>query len=324
MRVEEDFGSRIRTALQKECSNISASEGLKSRIDEEICKKQEENSMKHLSVKKMCIGVAAACLLVSGITVFAGGASYFVSSSGIDPEYTDYQDISKAEKELGYAVDSVERFVNGYVFDGVSVESIDAYTEETGKIYSIPTLDVRYRKDGNLIELSANRKIENGMDGTEEKQPDAVRTCGDIILRYDEYTDKIVPDSYELTEEDKTNEQRDDYNIIYRSVSVTQEEADGTKSEQIITDGENAETTEADEVKQGSYVISEDGTVTANTHGTQDNEQYVILGAFDICIRQRIVVSWEKDGIAYQLTGNDLGMSAEEMLDMAEEILRAE
>ncbi len=69
MRAEEDFGSRIRTALQKECSDISASEGLKSRIDEVISKKQEENSMKHMSAKKMCIGVAAACLLISGITV---------------------------------------------------------------------------------------------------------------------------------------------------------------------------------------------------------------------------------------------------------------
>ena len=324
MRAEEDFSSRIRTALQKECSNISASEGLKSRIDETICKKQEENSMKHLSAKKICISVAAACLLVSGITVFAGGASYFVSSSGMEPEYTDYQDMSKAEKELGYAVDSVERFANGYVFDGVSVESIDSYTQETGKTYSIPALDVRYRKDGNLIDLRANKKVENGMDGTEVKQPDVVRTCGDTTLRYDEYTDKIVPASYELTQEDMINEQRDDYNIVYMSVAVTQEEADGTKSEQIITDGENAEVTDTDEVKQGSYVISEDGTVTVTTHDMQNNEQYVITDEFDICIRQRMVVSWEKDGIAYQLTGNDLGMSAEEMLDMAEEILKAE
>ena len=201
MRAEEDFGSRIRTALQKECSDISASEGLKSRIDEVISKKQEENSMKHMSAKKMCIGVAAACLLISGITVFAGGASYFVSSSGFEPQYTDYQDMLKAEQKLGYAVDSVEQFANGYVFDGVSVESIDAYTEETGKTYSVPMIDVRYRKEGKVIDLSANKKAENVVDGMTSKEPDAVRTCGDITLRCDEYTDKMVPDSYELTEE---------------------------------------------------------------------------------------------------------------------------
>ena len=319
MRAEEDFGSRIRTALQKECSDISASEGLKSRIDEVISKKQEENSMKHMSAKKMCIGVAPACLLISGITVFAGGASYFVSSSGFEPQYTDYQDMLKAEQKLGYAVDSVEQFANGYVFDGVSVESIDAYTEETGKTYSVPMIDVRYRKEGKVIDLSANKKAENVVDGMTSKEPDAVRTCGDITLRCDEYTDKMVPDSYELTEEDKINEQRDDYNIIYKSVTVVQE--DGTMSEQTVAGGKDAETMGAEEIKQGSYIVSQDGTVTATIDDTQD---YVITGADDICIRQRLVVSWEKDGIAYYLSGSDLGMSAEEMLDMAEEILKAE
>lgn len=319
MRAEEDFGSRIRTALQKECSDISVSEGLKSRIDEVISKKQEENSMKHLSAKKMCIGVAAACLLISGITVFAGGASYFVSSSGFEPQYTDYQDMSKVEQKLGYAVDSVEQFANGYVFDGVSVESIDAYTEETGKTYSVPMIDIRYRKDGKVIDLSANKKAESVVDGMTSKEPDAVRTCGDITLRCDEYTDKMVPDSYELTEEDKINEQRDDYNIIYRSVTVVQE--DGTMSEQTVEGGKDAETMGAEEIKQGSYIVSQDGTVTATIDDTQD---YVITGADDICIRQRLVVSWEKDGIAYYLSGSDLGMNAEEMLDMAEEILKAE
>lgn len=322
MRAEEDLGSHIRTALQKECSDISASEGLKSRIDEVIGKKQEENSMKHLSAKKMCIGVAAACLLVSGITVFAGGASYFVSCSGFEPQYTDYQDMSKAEQKLGYTVDSVEQFANGFVFDGVSVESIDAYTEETGKTFSVPMIDVRYRKDGKVIDLSANEKVGSVVDGMTSKEPDAVRTCGNITLRCDEYTDKVVPDSYELTEEDQVNEQRDDYNILYKSVTVTQE--DGTVSEQTAADGRDAETMGAEEVKRGSYIVSQDGTVTATARGTQGDADYVITGADDICISRRLVASWEKDGIVYNLSGNDLDMSAEEMLDMAEEILAAE
>ncbi len=320
MRVEEAFGSRIRTALRKECSDISASEGLKSRIDETICKKKEENSMKHLSVKKLCVGVAAACLLVSGVTVFAGGASYFVSSSAMEPEYTDYQDMSKVEKKMGYAVDSVERFTNGYVFEGASVESIDAYTEETGKTYSIPVLDVRYRKDGKGIDLTANQKTEESMEGVTSKEPDAVRTCGDITLRCDEYTDKIVPDSYELTEEDKINEQRDDYNIVYVSVTALPE-TEGVLSEQTVTDGKTAQEAGSEEVKRGSYIVSQDGTVSLEEHGTQAQEEYEISGADEIRIRLRMVVSWEKDGIAYHLSGSDLGMSAEEMLDMAEEIV---
>lgn len=265
--------------------------------------------MKHMSVKRLCIGVAAACLLVSGITVFAGGAAYFVAGSSMEPEYTEYQDIEKAQKKLGYAVDSVEQFSNGYSFNGMSVETIGAYTEESGKMYSIPAFSIRYQKDGKKIDLNVNEKTG---DDIPSKEPNATRMCGDIALRYDEYTDKIVPDSYELTEEDKVNEQRDDYNIVYLSVTVNQEE----------TDGDNADAMDSDDVKRGSYVISEDGSVTLTTHGMQDNDSYVISGAYDeVCIQRRMVVSWEKDGKSYNLTGTDQDMSAEEMLDMAEEIL---
>ncbi|MBD5513335.1 MAG: hypothetical protein HDR06_01445 [Lachnospiraceae bacterium] len=322
MRAVQDFDSSIRTALVKECDGISASEELKSRIDETIRKRQEENSMKHMSAKKLCISIAAACLLVSGITVFAGGASYFVSGSSMGVEYTDYQDMGKAQKKLGYAVDSVEQFANGYSFYGANVESITAYSEENGALYSVPMMNIRYRKDEKKIDLNISEKTG---DNIPSKEPNATRICGDIALRYDEYTDKIVPDSYELTEEDKINEQRDDYNIVYMSVTVNQEETDGTKSEETVTGMDDINMSDSDDVKKGSYVISEDGSVTLTTHGTQDNDNYVISGTYDeVCIQHRMVVSWEKDGKSYNMTGTDLDMSAEEMLDMAEEILTAE
>ena len=318
MRTEQDFSSRIRTALEKECDGISASEELKCRIDETIRQRQEENSMKHMSAKKFCISIAAACLLVSGITVFAGGASYFVSGSNMGVEYTDYQDMGKAQKKLGYAVDSVEQFANGYTFYGANVESVTAYTEENGALYSVPMMNIRYRKDEKKIDLNINEKTG---DDISSKEPNATRMCGDIALRYDEYTDKIVPDSYELTEEDKINEQRDDYNIVYMSVTVNQKEPDETKSEETVTDS----MTDSDDVKKGSYVVSEDGSVTLTTHGTQDNADYAIVSTYDeVCIQHRMVVSWEKDGKSYNMTGVDLDMSAEEMLDMAEEILTVE
>ena len=107
MCVEQNYDSKVKAALEKECEGISASEELKRRIDETICGKQEENSMKRMSMKKFCISAAAACLLVSGITVWAGARAYFVSGSSIEPKYTDYAMIKQAEKELGYAVDSV-------------------------------------------------------------------------------------------------------------------------------------------------------------------------------------------------------------------------
>lgn len=314
---DKDFDSGIKAALEKECDGISASEELKRRIDETIRERQEDNSMKHMSVKKLCVGVAAACLLVSGITVFAGGAIYFVSGSPIEPEYTEYQDMEKAQKKLGYAVDCVEQFENGYTFAGVSIETIGAYSEESGKMYSIPAMDVTYRKEEMKIDLNISEKAE---DGLASKQPVATRMCGDTMLRYDEYTNKTVPASYELTEEDKINEQRDDYNIIYRSVTVKQTEQDSEEAGVIGTEETALNETESEDVKRGSYVVSEDGVVTATIQDTQADIDYTVTYD-EVSIQHQMIVSWEKDGKFYSLMGTDLDLSADEMMDMAEEIL---
>lgn len=310
MGAEQQFDSRIKTALAKECGGISASDELKRRIDETIRERQEDNSMKHMSVKKLCISVAAACLLVSGVTAFAGGAAYFVTGSAVEPECTDYTQLGRLEKELGYEVDSVERFGNGYAFTGMSVETIEAYTGENGRLYSVPAMNIRYRRGDKQLELNINEKTAGAAPS---KEPDATRLCGDISLRCDMYTNKIVPDSYELTEEDKRNEQRDDYNIVYTTVTVKEKEA--------VADGENP-----DDVKYGSYTVSDDGAVSLRYRGVPDDgaeDAIVLAGCDDAVIRQTMMVSWEKDGIAYELSGIDPDMSAEEMLDMAEEIVAA-
>ena len=55
---------------------------MKDRIDEQIRRSQEETGqMKHLSIKKVVIGVAAACLLIPGGAYAAGHADYLIGHS---------------------------------------------------------------------------------------------------------------------------------------------------------------------------------------------------------------------------------------------------
>lgn len=326
MRMEQNFDDRIKAALDRECDGISASEDVKRRIDEAICvqqdgKQERRISMKHISVKKLCVGVAAACLLVSGVSVFAGRTDFFVSGAKTSPEYTDYRDMEKAQKELGYEVDSVERFENGYAFAGASVDYTTACSEENGEMYTFPSMDVRYRKDGKLIDLNVNEMAGMAMEGIVSKEADATRTCGDITLQYNEYTNKIVPIGYELTEEDKINEQRDDYNMTYVSVSVNgdaEEAAQGGSEAGAGADDQEA----SDEVKRGSYYVSEDGGVSVAFKGSGENESWTDWAeGGEPCVQQVKIVSWEKDGKYYDLSGTDLDLSADELFDMAEEIL---
>ena len=262
--------------------------------------------MKHISIKKLCVAAAAACLLVSGISVLAGNTDFFVSGSKMEPEYTDYRDMGKAQEKLGYEADSVERFENGYVFEGANVDYTTAYSEENGEMYSVPALDVRYRKGGKRIDLNVSETAQTDLS----KEPDATRTCGDITLRYDEYTNKMVPEGYELTEEDKINEQRDDYHIVYLSVT---ENADAAAEGQTLSE----------EAKRGSYYVSEEGPdVSITVKGENGNESWEDWAeGKEPCVQQMKIVSWEKDGKYYDLSGADLEMSADELFTMAEEIL---
>lgn len=259
MGLKQDFDHKISEALERDCSSISASEELKRRIDRTILEKQEGTIMRHLSVKKLCAGVAAACLIMSCGSVFAFRVVGVIGSSSSVPEYRSYAELDRAEEKIGYQTDHVERFSNGYAFAGACIGRNDAYGETGDTIYSTQSLEITYEKAGaEQLELNIEQKME---DIPETKQPDQTRICGDIMLRYDEYTYKFVPVGYELTEEDKINQQKENYNI---SVGTDQVE------------------------------------IQRVTH-----------------------VMWKKNGISYDLFGYDLDLSAEEMLDMAEEVLNA-
>lgn len=318
MRMEQDFESRIKAALENECDGISVSETLKDRIDTAVCGQQigqeRKHTGKHFGVKKLCIAAAAACLLVSGISVLAGNVDFFVSVSKMAPDYTDYRDMKKVQAKLGYKMDSVERFANGFEFAGASIDSQSAYSDENGVMYSLPTADVSYRKDGKLIDLTVGAAEETAAASVSDirpKEPKAVRMCGDITLRYDEVINKIVPQGYEPTEEDMINEQRDDFNIIYMAVS---EKENGTEKEQEVSDKE----------KRDHYRVGVTGTTDSSVSVTlkQSGESWMEWKEGGEPYTSQVkTVSWEKDGKRYELSGVDLEMGADELFDMAEEIL---
>ena len=265
---------KIKMALEMHAGGISASETLKQKIDSEICgqgkiisiplsgeqevsmKKQSEQNRKHCNTKKLVIGVAAACLFISG-GVFAGKTTGYIS--GYAKEYS-YEELDKAEEELGFSVDVPEDFSNGYGFAGMLVGDTRAVDENKETVYTFPELAVDYERDGvKDISLYIDMRPEKG---EQEKEPDMTDRCGDIALRYDVYTYKFVPEGYEMTEEDEANLARDDYEISIGS----------------------------DEVEYAQI-----------TH-----------------------VLWEKDGVYYDLLGNDTALSGEEMLAMAKELIGAE
>ena len=218
MKTDKDFEQTLKTALAAECENISASLQLKARIDEQICRKQEGKYMSRINMKKIAVSVAAACLLISG-SVFAGNVSGVIMSSSAVPEYKTYAEMGKAEKKIGYSADYVESFDNGYRFAGAEVTDIRMQDDKKNTIHTVKGLNVEYEKAGQT-ELSLTIEQSWGEDLWKNRTPDAVRTCGNTTIRYYVTTNKFVPLDYELTDEDRANMQKENYNLGVGSDSV--------------------------------------------------------------------------------------------------------
>lgn len=213
--------------------------------------------MKRFSMKKLVIGVAAGCLLLSGGVFAAGRVVSLSSHSYLGDAYKSYGDMDKAQAKLGYPADTVEEFANGYRFDKMFVDDVNGTDEDGNVIYTFKDLQISYKKSGEqAVWLSAAKPVEQQV---RKGAPEATRQVEGITLYYDETTYKFVPPSYELTEEDQANLERDDFTISYGTDEV--------------------------EVQKSSNV------------------------------------TWEKDGVFYNLSGFDLNLSSDEMFDMAEEII---
>ncbi len=258
MKEREIWEEKIKNVLALECDGITASRDLKDRIDRQILESQKEaGNMKKFSMKKLVIGVAAGCLLVSGGAFATGHAVSLSTHSFLGDAYRSYSDLGKAEEKLGYTVDAVEGFSNGYRFEKMSVDEWQGDDAAGDTVCTFKQLDISYGRTGDEgISLYARRPIEAPVRDT---TPDAVRQVGDVTIYYDVTTFKFVPPNYELTDEDRANLDKPDYSISYGSDKVE--------------------------------------------------------------VQQSYEVTWDKDGIYYMLLGFDLPLSADEMFDMAEEVM---
>lgn len=257
MDRRDNWEDRIKDVLTLECDGLTVSQDLKDRIDKKILTSQEAGNMKHLSAKKVVIGVVVGCLLLSG-GVFAAGRVMSVSShSDWRDGCKSYSGMEQQEKKLGYAVDSVEQFTNGYQFAKAVVGETQGKDQDKNQVYTNKFMNIEYARETEpTVSLYVEKPVVTFID---TKPAEATRVCGDITLYYVSGTYKFVPPDYELTAEDKANQEKDNYFISYGSDEV--------------------------EIQKCSEVI------------------------------------WVKEGIQYQLIGFDLNLSADEMFDMAEEVM---
>lgn len=221
--IHEDWDEKdeaVKETLYGMSRQVSASESLKRRIDSSLleAEKGRERSMKKFGIKKVMIGVAAACLVLGMAGMAGSGLKSYVGSSSAYPNYTSFEDLHKAQEEVGYRIDAVETFSNGYELSGITIAKVAIQNEAGQKEEEQKEIDIMYKKPGSRnMELSV-RKLFASEDEESLLQispDDKVQQYRNITLVLRKSTYKFVPEDYELTPEDERAMEQGDLEISY-------------------------------------------------------------------------------------------------------------
>ena len=231
-------------------------ENIKNRVNNCIDSAYTERMLKPMKSKKKIALIAVAATLVMGITVFAasGIISQWFSSSSSIPDYNELPSVKQVTKDIGYEVELVDEFANGYKFDNGSVVD-NVLTDDNGKaVEKFKSVTFRYLKDNDEVLFSQDK-----VNSQVETSGEVVATVDDVDVYYYSYTNKLVPPDYKMTDEDKKAEET------------------------------------------GELVFS--------------------YGSSKVEIKEIQSVSWKKDDMNYQLLQIDGKLSADELVEMAKEVI---
>lgn len=167
--------------------------------------------------KKRIAVLAAAIIMVLGITAFAatGVISSWYSSSSAFPDYHTLPSMEQVHKDIGYDVELIGRFSNGYAFRDGRIVKNKLENEDNQTIEEFKSVDFRYRKGRDEVSFAQDRYYsESELSGSLEK------TVKGVDLYYFSYVNKIVPPDYQLTPEDKRAEENGELVFSYGSDHV--------------------------------------------------------------------------------------------------------
>ena len=231
-------------------------ENIKNRVNNCIDSAYTEKESYIMKSKKKIALIAVAATLVMGITVFAasGIISQWFSSSSSIPDYNELPSVKQVTKDIGYEVELVDEFANGFKFDNGSVVD-NVLTDDNGKaVEKFKSVTFRYLKDNDEVLFSQDK-----VNSQVETNGEVVANVDGVDVYYHSYTNKLVPPDYKMTDEDKKAEET------------------------------------------GELVFS--------------------YGSSKVEIKEIQSVSWKKDDMNYQLLQIDGKLSADELVEMAKEVI---
>lgn len=214
---------RLNALLRKNLSAAHPSpqlnQTIKSRLETAPVSGKEGSPMKRRHPKKALILAAALC---AAFAVAAAAYTTIVASmtsSSTNGEYTRFDQLSKAEKKADLDINAVESFDNGYSFKEMSISHNKDEDENGNTIRQYKGIDIWYTK-GSSPDIFLSALPQRAGAAEADRAADDIADIDGITVSYYSDTYKFVPPDYELTAEDRVNEQKDNYFISYGSSKV--------------------------------------------------------------------------------------------------------
>jgi len=182
----------------------------------ENCEMENKKSYKKASFRKRTM-VALVAAMIVGTTAFAAGKIVSIGSHGSNiPSYTTIPTEEKVKKDVGFNPKLIKEFDNGYTFKGGSIFDDTGRDNKGNPVAKAKSLIFDYTKGNDRVTLF----MDEGKMGEESGKEKIVDNYNGIDLCYTSYDNKLVPGNYEMTEQDKKDQESGKYVFSFGSDKV--------------------------------------------------------------------------------------------------------
>lgn len=214
-----EMKQNVKAVLEREADAFCLPAEMEDRIMNTWMERKSKNR-KVFSLKRAAVIGMAATLMVGTVCFATSKVVSIVSTAPSGYEYTEFNDLYKAEKEVGVESYAPENFKNGYEFEGIRVINTKTIDENGKKVQSYKELEVSYEKENEQVDfqISPNKEIYNGIDQENMFEQDGTS------FSYIEILNKFVPEDYEPTEQEMKEMEEGKINIAYSDEEKISEE----------------------------------------------------------------------------------------------------
>lgn len=222
MKTNQYKDEEIRLGLVQKTAEIEPSAELFSKIKQNITEVESEEKMKIFGFKKgkMSVAVLTCCILLLVSTAVIGGTIGTSWIGHTNHRYMSFPSEERIIKDVGFAPKYTETLPGGFEFSRGGTGDSQLSDEEGNIITQTKEVTLGYTRgaEKSPLSLTVSQIQEEFVDNNSSSLVDNYKG---INLYYYEKDYKFVPPGYQLTEEDKKDNEAGELEISYGSSEVS-------------------------------------------------------------------------------------------------------